>query len=41
VLRVHPQNSAEWRGYLATNLAASQVPEIVEDSAVPVNECTL
>jgi flagellar assembly protein FliH len=41
VLRVHPQNSTDWRGYLASNLAPSALPEIVEDSALPLSECTL
>jgi flagellar assembly protein FliH len=40
-LRVHPQNSAEWTRYLATQLQASDFPEIVEDASQSPTECTL
>jgi flagellar assembly protein FliH len=41
VLRVHPQNAPDWRSYLATYLEPSDVPEIVEDPAQPLDRCTL
>jgi flagellar biosynthesis/type III secretory pathway protein FliH len=41
VLRIHPQNAADWRRYLATHLEPSDVPEIVEDSSQPPDGCTL
>jgi len=41
VLRVHPQNAADWRRYLATHLAPSDMPEIVEDPGQPADRCTL
>jgi flagellar assembly protein FliH len=41
VLRVHPQNAADWRRYLATHLEPSDLPEIVEDPAQPLDRCAL
>jgi flagellar assembly protein FliH len=41
VLRIHPQNAADWRRYLASHLQPSDVPEIVEDSSQPPDRCTL
>ena len=41
VLRVHPQNAADWRGYLATQLDPAELPEIVEDAAQPEDCCRL
>jgi flagellar assembly protein FliH len=41
ILRLHPQNAADWRGYLSTRLDPSDLPEIVEDPAQPLDRCTL
>lgn len=41
VLRVHPQNAADWRRYLATHLQPGDVPEIAEDAGEPPDRCTL
>jgi len=41
VLRVHPQNAPDWRGYLTTHLQPSDLPEIVEDPSQPLDRCTL
>jgi flagellar assembly protein FliH len=41
VLRLHPHNAADWRGYLSTRLDPSDLPEIVEDPAQPLDRCTL
>jgi flagellar biosynthesis/type III secretory pathway protein FliH len=41
VLRLHPQNAADWRRYLATHLGLSDMPEIVEDPALEIDRCTL
>jgi flagellar biosynthesis/type III secretory pathway protein FliH len=41
ILRVHPQNAADWRRYLATQLDPAELPEIVEDVAQPEDRCTL
>jgi flagellar assembly protein FliH len=41
VLRLHPQNAADWRRYLATHLDPADRPEIVEDPAQPLDCCTL
>lgn len=41
VLRVHPQNAADWRRYLAIHLDPSDLPEIVEDPAQPLDRCAL
>jgi len=41
ILRVHPQNAADWRRYLATYLEPAGVPEIVEDPAQPPDRCQL
>jgi flagellar assembly protein FliH len=40
-LRVNPQNAAEWQRYLAMHLQPADLPEIVEDSSVPLDQCTL
>lgn len=40
-LRVHPQNAADWTRYLAMRLEAADLPEIVEDSSVAVDQCVL
>jgi flagellar assembly protein FliH len=41
VLRVHPQNAADWRRYLSTHLEPTDLPEIVEDAAQPLDGCVL
>jgi flagellar biosynthesis/type III secretory pathway protein FliH len=41
VLRIHPENAADWRRYLAAQLAPADRPEIVEDPAHPLDRCTL
>jgi flagellar assembly protein FliH len=41
VLRIHPQDAADWRRYLATHLEPSDLPEIVEDPAQPPDRCVL
>jgi flagellar assembly protein FliH len=41
VLRIHPQNAADWRRYLATYLDSSKLPEIVEDPSQPNDSCKL
>jgi flagellar assembly protein FliH len=41
VLRVHPQNAADWRRYLTTHLDPANLPEIVEDASQPADRCTL
>jgi len=41
VLRVHPQNAANWRRYLSSSLEAADMPEIAEDAALPLDRCTL
>jgi flagellar assembly protein FliH len=40
-LRVHPENAPDWRRYFAIHLEPSELPEIVEDSAQPPDQCTL
>jgi flagellar assembly protein FliH len=40
-LRIHPENAADWRRYLATQLDPEDRPQIVEDPAQPVDRCTL
>lgn len=41
VLRIHPENAADWRRYLSTQLEPADRPEIVEDPAQPLDRCTL
>ena len=40
-LRLHPANAADWQRYLSTHLEPSDLPEIVEDPAQPLEQCTL
>jgi len=40
-LAVHPQQAAGWRDYLAANMDAGAVPEIVEDPAMALEQCEL
>jgi len=41
VLAVHPEQAAVWRNYLATRMAAGDVPQIAEDAALAPDECEL
>ena len=41
VLRVHPQNSANWRRYLATQFEPADLPEIVDDPSQAPDSCQL
>ena len=40
-LRINPQNAADWRRYLTMHLDPADLPEIVEDSAQPLDSCIL
>lgn len=41
VLRVHPQNAADWRRFLSLELDPADLPEIVEDPAQSPDTCLL
>ncbi len=41
VLAVHPQQAAAWRNYLAACMAAGDLPEIVGDPVMAVEQCEL
>ena len=41
VLQVHPQHAADWRKYLALRMEPGDLPEIVEDPALPPDQCRL
>lgn len=41
ILRVHPQNAADWRHYLAMQLDPAELPDIVEDVSQPEDRCSL
>jgi flagellar assembly protein FliH len=41
VLAVHPEQAADWRRYLASHMDAGDLPEIVEDPALAVEQCEL
>lgn len=41
VLAVHPQRAAAWREYLLANVGAGGIPEIVEENALPLEQCEL
>lgn len=41
VLRIHPQNAADWRRYLSLQLEAADQPQIVEDPAQSPDTCGL
>ncbi len=40
-LRVHPQQAAEWRRFLTSQMDAEDLPEIVEDAALAPEQCVL
>jgi flagellar assembly protein FliH len=41
VLLVHPQHAADWSRYLAAHMDPEDLPEIVEDPALPLDQCRL
>jgi flagellar biosynthesis/type III secretory pathway protein FliH len=41
VLAVHPQRAAVWREYLLRNLNAGKMIEVVEENALPLEQCEL
>jgi flagellar assembly protein FliH len=41
VLRVHPENVADWHRYLVAHLEPANLPQIVEDPSLPLDRCTL
>ncbi len=41
ILRIHPQDAADWRRYLSTHLEPANLPQIIEDPAQPPEHCTL
>lgn len=41
VIRVRPEETSGWRQYFAQNTDQAQMPEIIEDSAVPPQCCVL
>jgi flagellar assembly protein FliH len=41
VLAVHPQQAAEWRRYLASHMDSGDLPEIVEDPTLALEQCQL
>jgi len=41
VLAVHPQQAADWRSYLSLRLHLAEMPEIVEDPALALEQCQL
>lgn len=41
LLRVHPQNAADWRQYLRTHLDPADLPEIVEDAVQAIDSCII
>ena len=40
-LAVHPQRAADWRKHLASAMAGERLPEVVEDAALPLDQCEL
>jgi flagellar assembly protein FliH len=40
-LAVHPQQAAVWRNYLITRMGPGELPEIVEDPALALEQCEL
>jgi len=40
-LHLHPQNAADWQKYLSTCLDPADLPQIVEDSSQPPDQCVL
>lgn len=40
-LHLNPQDAADWRQFLATQLEPANLPEIIEDPSQPVDQCTI
>jgi flagellar assembly protein FliH len=40
-LAVHPQRAADWRRYLSLRLGPAEMPEIIEDPALALEQCEL
>ncbi len=40
-LRVHPEQAEEWRRFLASRMEPEDLPEIVEDAAMAMEQCVL
>jgi flagellar assembly protein FliH len=40
-LAVHPQRAADWQRHLASVLSPAKLPEVVEDPAMPLDQCEL
>jgi flagellar assembly protein FliH len=40
-LRVHPQNAADWKRYLAMHMEPGDLPAIVEDPSLELDRCIL
>jgi flagellar assembly protein FliH len=41
IVRVHPEQVSECRAYFAQHMEPRQVPEVVEDISLPLNQCIL
>jgi len=41
VLAVHPQQAVVWRNYLISRMGAGDLPEVVEDPAMALEQCEL
>jgi flagellar assembly protein FliH len=41
VLRINPQQAADWRRHLAMHMEPSHLPQIVEDPALEADQCAL
>jgi flagellar assembly protein FliH len=41
VVRVNPEQAADWRGYFTHHMEASQMPDVVEDPAMHSDHCVL
>jgi flagellar assembly protein FliH len=41
VVRVHPQQVSECRGYFAQHMESGRIPEVVEDPALEIDHCVL
>jgi flagellar assembly protein FliH len=41
VVRVHPRQVSEFRGYFAQHMGLQNVPEVLEDPAVAADQCVL
>jgi len=41
VVRVHPQNAADWKSYFAQQMNAPDVPSLIEDPALEPDRCVV